>query len=238
MNVNKIHYQNSIIETSFEHSGDTDSSNDGNSSVTSVSCKDILESGNSTGDGVYTINNGSKDYEVYCDMTNNGGGWTLVYAQFENNPVDWNEGIQSDYDPTLSTFQSFALNSSELPEHQHSMMNKALFNELPKANNFYFDFVYSTGDIPVTLINVNGSTTQYQISRSKNSFFSYCDPEAVYRTDYSQWFNSLTIDLYGNINPRTYCFAPNNPNAYERGFSYEGDLQFVEDNFSWVMWVK
>ncbi|NUJ97526.1 hypothetical protein HGA92_01910 [Candidatus Gracilibacteria bacterium] len=49
-------------------------------SIPNKSCKRIQESGSSNGDGVYMINpTGAMEIEVYCDMTTNGGGRTLVH---------------------------------------------------------------------------------------------------------------------------------------------------------------
>jgi hypothetical protein len=54
------------------------------------SCNDVLVAGNSEGDGIYVIDPlGAGGYEVLCDMTKDGGGWTLTTVSSDDGVTTW-----------------------------------------------------------------------------------------------------------------------------------------------------
>lgn len=57
------------------------------------SCQEVLQTGRSTGDGVYTLDPpGCGESAFWCDMTTDGGGWTGVVehdAAIDGCPGDW-----------------------------------------------------------------------------------------------------------------------------------------------------
>ena len=213
-------------------------------SLQRTSCQEILDAGISTGDGVYTIDpDGSAGakvpFQVYCDMTTDGGGWTLVAAQFESDPVtNWNEGIQSDYDPTLATSKGFAFSSSELPTHTEMGVGKGL----DPTYLTYFNYTYTTGNIATTSI-VGADGSSYLIHRDSGSFYYDYNPDGT-SGNLGQWNNALTVEGsagggYTTGPDYTWAFAPKvTASEGQRGYGMLGETQFDLDSYAWTIWVR
>ncbi len=61
--------------------------------ITYKSCKEILENNPNATDGIYTIDpdgdGGSDPFDCNCDMTTDGGGWTLVSVHSDDGQSNW-----------------------------------------------------------------------------------------------------------------------------------------------------
>jgi hypothetical protein len=208
-------------------------------SISGNSCKSILDAGGSTGSGVYTITpNGGPEIDVYCDMTADGGGWTLIAAQFETDALaNWNEGIQPDYDPTLSAKKSLTLSSSEIPAHTQVAFGKHL---QPTAVDF-FNGTYTTGDIPKTTVSGLKTGKNFHLHRSSNHYYGYHDPDgATTTTTYPFWFNTLTFDEVG-VQGFNWAFGPNgrSHDVDIAGYAMQGvKVTNTVEDYAWTVWVR
>ena len=71
------------------------------SEFAALSCKDILDRGDSSGDGSYWVDpDGSGAFEVFCDMSTDGGGWTEIYLAADGNLDSGTPGIPYDVSDT------------------------------------------------------------------------------------------------------------------------------------------
>ncbi|WP_374000227.1 fibrinogen-like YCDxxxxGGGW domain-containing protein [Bdellovibrio bacteriovorus] len=95
------------------------------------SCKAILAAGASKGDGIYTIDidgaGATAPYEVFCDMTTSGGGWTLV--AYSNGSV------------TASTPNDFFVNTYNL-----ALSGRHILNQQSSINAEAFSIAVNTTD--------------------------------------------------------------------------------------------
>lgn len=138
-------------------------------------CSQILSGGHYSTDGVYPITNNGSEINVRCDMTTDGGGWTLVaYAgkinsnkinttgqpKFYYQPLIFNYGnIDVNATTTKSSFSRFDLfkpeadtNDEILAKRTSSSLNRLIF---PLSQLSFFGRANSEGQFTITSSNRN-----------------------------------------------------------------------------------
>lgn len=192
-----------------------------------ASCKDLLAAVPGTPSGNYMIDpdgaGAVAPFSAYCDMTSNGGGWTMVVRQYEGSPVGWTGQASGN---------SFTLAQSQVPAHTQVGFGK------DDAATYvdYTTFQYTTGNIPVELVTGLKTGLTYHIHRNTDAHYGAHDPEEGL-APVEAWNNTLTFDMTGG--PRfTWAFSPNMTPSEYRGYSLGGLLESTRESFAWTVWVR
>lgn len=106
-------------------------------------CKDINDNGYSSGNGLYTLSNATLNFDAYCEMTIDGGGWTLLmtesnginrWEQFSNEPTG--TALSDDYRGSLliSDFNYTDILWYNHPTDEYSTFTQRTGTELTLSN--------------------------------------------------------------------------------------------------------
>jgi hypothetical protein len=153
-----------------------------------LSCVDIINKGGSTGDGVYSIDpdgaGGSAPYQVYCDMTTDGGGWTLAMKM---------DGSQSTFEYAATYWTTTNTLNPGSPDFNTTQAKLQSYNNLAFTQIRLGMRLYSNATDDIDWITVNQASTSLHALISPGTFTA----TTVGRT---AWLNLLE-----GVNTQPYC---------------------------------
>ena len=190
-----------------------------------ASCKAWLDAGNTTS-GMYKIDpdgqgTGEPEFDIYCDMTTDGGGWTVIAKSV--NPTSW----------ASSSGHSMAFRDYFLNDNNYTYDMKSFINNIGSGNTWYMiirdpvnhsdlNIKYSFTGTEITNLNLSVDATEltetvhstvFNSSAKEHSHGPSIDPRLILRTHSSYCNGESTSSaftfLYGGPNyvHASLCFS-------------------------------
>lgn len=193
-------------------------------------CLDILQNNPALGDGVYTINpTGNDEFEVYCDMTTDGGGWTVFQkrfngsVRFDRNWLSYKDGFgeaSGEYWLGNDNIHELTKNGSELK----ILLNESGVSGVANYSNFVVDSESSGYQITVSGYSGNAGDALTYHSGAMFSTYDRDNDKASYScsVQYSNsawWYQTCYMSNLNGIYPEE--GDPNSPsnNVWSSGVS-------------------
>jgi hypothetical protein len=198
-----------------------------------LSCDAISNSGNSIGDGIYWIDPSggslSDEFQAYCDMTTNGGGWTLVASvPFSVKDSDWFSYYNGHWRDVATTGNlSDLILASTGYTYKSSGWNSLTFSNIQIRDGF--------------LSNGAGNRYWYSINDAGrgltlNSIFNNSA-----ETNFGVGINSANSGTYGSTNWMFYYSYINNYRGIILGKLVDsvasGQVSFGDSNAGWKYYI-
>lgn len=210
-----------------------------NSTTLATSCNDILQQNPNSLDGTYTISpNGdiTDTLDVYCDMTTDNGGWTLVMRGTDGDYAGWTTSERLNLTTSPSPYSNYSFKLSDNDINTIKTTAYRVTNLGPENITRYFRAACEYNHVSNTYM-IDHCTRSFS-DLNWNGLVQGNDPLHGGLSDYNTDANQLYIITSGLwVNADRKWFVGDNTNGYAttNGAVYNGNYS---GNVTFNVWVK